>query len=80
MFIFRIYEALWIIDTVESQLLERITNSEIVFLPKALKIPFIRNLKKPACASKREDMLVLAILRYSESKPSLKIGTANAIC
>ena len=31
MFIFRIFEALWIIDTVESQLLERITNSEIGF-------------------------------------------------
>ena len=46
----------------------RVTNQKINFLSKGHsnsgpKIPFISNLKKPTCASKR-NMLELAILRY----------------
>ena len=53
--------------TVESRVLTRITNSEINFLSKGhstygSKIPFISNLKKPACASKW-DVLEFATLR-----------------
>ena len=53
--------------TIQSRVLMRITNQEINFLSKGhstqgLKIPFISNLKKPACASKR-DVLELATLR-----------------
>ena len=40
--------------TVESQVLTHITNSEINFLWKGPKIPFISNLKKRTCASKRD--------------------------
>ena len=47
----------------------RVYNSEINFLPKghsteALKISFIDNLERPACASK-QDQLVLATIRYT---------------
>jgi hypothetical protein len=45
----------------------RVTNQKINFLSKGLKIPSIRDLKKPACAFKREvleRLLELAILRY----------------
>ena len=47
----------------------RVTNKKINFLSKGhstqegSKIPFISNLKKPACASK-QDVLELATLRY----------------
>ena len=46
----------------------RVTNWEINFLSKGHsikrpKIPFIRNVKKPACASK-QDVLELATLQY----------------
>ena len=47
----------------------RVTNKKIKILSKSHctkgpKIPFISNLKKPTCASK-QDVLELAILRYS---------------
>ena len=52
--------------TVELRVLTRVTNSKINFSPKghstyASKIPFIDNLKRPACASK-QDVLELATL------------------
>ena len=54
--------------TLEWLVLTWVTNSEILFFPKghstkALRTPFISNLKKPACAFKR-DVLVLATLGY----------------
>ena len=54
--------------TVNSQVLTTVYNMEINIFPKCQSkrtqnFPFIDNLKYPACASKREG-LVLATLRY----------------
>ena len=56
---------------IESQVLTRVTNYEFNFLSKGVlmyirikKIPFISNLKKLSCATKR-DMLELVTLRYT---------------
>ena len=59
---------LWDQFTVESRVLTRVTNSKIKFLPKGhstntSKIAFIDNLKRPACASKR-NVLELVTLQY----------------
>ena len=43
---------------------------------KASKIPFINNLKKPACAVKQE-VLELATLRYLNMKLKLKLRSMN---
>ena len=43
--------------TVKLWVLTCVTNSKINFLPKASKIPFISNLKKPICASKQDGLV-----------------------